>query len=129
MRISVSALLSIAACTTPSTGVPLEQDFELRPGQTVSIAATGQTVTFESVTEDSRCPAGVVCVWAGNARAGLRVGGAGTDSSIALNTGIEPRALRVGKVMLELRAVTPGPVAGTRTAPDVYRITLRATAS
>jgi hypothetical protein len=107
--------------------VPLEQNFELRQGQTLRIAGTGQTVTFESVAEDSRCPADVVCVWAGNARVRLRVGEAGRDTTVAVNTSIEPRAIQVGKVKLELKDVTPVPHAGSKTPADSYRVTLRAT--
>ncbi|HEV8198261.1 MAG TPA: hypothetical protein VGP87_16575 [Gemmatimonadales bacterium] len=117
----------LAACPSPSTGVPLEQDFDLRPGQSVGIAGTGQTVTFEAVPEDSRCPTGVVCVWAGNARVNLRIHRAGRDTSVALNTGIEPKAVTLDAVRLELKDVTPVPHAGMRTQAGDYRITLRAT--
>lgn len=126
MRTLGSYLLLVSACTTPSSSVPLEGDFELAPGQTVTIAGTGHTVTFESVAEDSRCPTGVTCVWAGNARVSLRLGVAGRDTTVALNTGIEPRTTRIGDVTLELKAVTPFPQAGTSTPAESYRVTLRA---
>jgi hypothetical protein len=126
MRTHFSIAMLLAACTAPSTEVPLDQDFELRQGQTVKLAGTGETVTFESVAEDSRCPADVVCVWAGNARVALRVGAPGQDSSVSVNTGIEPRAIQIGKVRLELKDVTPVPRAGTRIPADMYRVTLRA---
>lgn len=70
-----AAILVAAACVEPSVEVPLDQDFELALGRTVSIAGTPQRVTFEAVPEDSRCPIDAVCVWAGNARVSLRVTG------------------------------------------------------
>jgi len=127
MRNQLCVPLFLAACISASSDVPLEQDFELRPGQTVSIAGTGQTVTFDAVTEDSRCPANVVCVWAGNARVSLRLGEAGRDTSVALNTGLEPHSVSFGKIRFELKSVTPAPRAGTTTTADSYRVTLRAT--
>lgn len=125
MRSVPAALLLLTACVEPSTQVPLDQDFELGLGQTVAIAGTTQTVTFEAVPEDSRCPIDAVCVWAGNARVSLRVTQAGTDSSIALNTGSEPRSVAVGSIRLELRGLGPAPRAANSTPPEQYRATLR----
>lgn len=128
MRYSMTAaVLVAAACVEPSTEVPLDQDFELAVGRTVAITGTAQRVTFDAVPEDSRCPIDAVCVWAGNARVSLRVTEAGTDSSVALNTGLEPRSATVGGIRLELRALTPAPRADTPTPPDAYRATLRVT--
>ena len=128
MRNAIStAMLLAAACVEPSTEVPLDQDFELALGKTVAIAGTAQQVTFDAVTEDSRCPTDAVCVWAGNARVSLRVTAAGTDSSIALNTGSEPRSATVNRIRVELRGLIPAPRAATTTPPDAYRATLRVT--
>jgi len=124
---ALTAVLLAVACVEPSTEVPLDQDFELSLGQTVAIAGTAHRVTFEAVSEDSRCPTDAVCVWAGNARVSLRVTAAGTDSSIALNTGSEPRSATVGSIRLELRGLIPAPRAATPTPPDAYRATLRVT--
>jgi hypothetical protein len=128
MRYAIpAAVLLAAACVEPSTEVPLDQDFELALGQSVAIAGTAQRVTFDAVTEDSRCPTDAVCVWAGNARVSLRVSAAGTDSTVALNTGLEPRFLTVNRFRLELRGLIPAPRAATPTPPDAYRATLRVT--
>jgi len=123
----LTTTLLAAACVAPSTEVPLDQDFEIALGKTVAIAGTAQQVTFTAVTEDSRCPTDVVCVWAGNARISLRVTAAGTDSAIALNTGLEPRSATVSRFRLELRGLIPAPRAGTPATPDAYRATLRVT--
>lgn len=45
----------------------------LRLGSTVRIRGTDLHVTFEQVTEDSRCPVNVTCVWAGQAAVELRI--------------------------------------------------------
>jgi hypothetical protein len=123
----LAALLWASGCVEPSTQVPLDQDFEIAVGQTVAITGTAQTLTFEAVPEDSRCPIDAICIWAGNARVSLRVTETGKDSSIALNTGSEPRSVTLGSLRLELRALLPAPRAATPTPPDTYRATLRIT--
>ena len=117
------------ACTSLGAPVPLGRDFALAPGQSARIAVFDRTVAFEAVLEDSRCPSGVTCVWAGNARVRLRLTRSGQDTTIVLNTGLEPRAVRIGQMRLELREVTPARRAGDSTRTESYRITLRATGS
>ena len=62
------AMVASAACdsaTSPSGTVPLGQPFELPVGQSATIGDELLTVSFQSVTADSRCPIGVLCIWAG----------------------------------------------------------------
>lgn len=60
-----------AADTTVALGSP----FTLTRGQSAEVG--GQTVRFDAVLEDSRCPQGTTCVWAGRARVTLSVADAG----------------------------------------------------
>jgi hypothetical protein len=55
--------------------VSLGQPFELSVGRTATISETGLQVGFHGVLEDSRCPAGVACVWAGQVIVELEVWG------------------------------------------------------
>ena len=79
----------------PVTGgkeVGLNQEFEIKVGERVSIKKEGLKVSFTLVAEDSRCPKGVTCVWAGNARVVLRVSKARRRAAtLELNTGLEPK--------------------------------------
>lgn len=43
----------------------LDEEFELKFGETFSIESEGLKIQFNKVTEDSRCPTNVQCVWAG----------------------------------------------------------------
>jgi len=43
----------------------LKTDFQLKIGQTASIESKNIKLRFLNVTEDSRCPADVVCIWEG----------------------------------------------------------------
>ncbi len=51
------------------TDVKLGDVFTLEQGS--SIVVDGQTIRFDEVTEDSRCPANVDCVWEGRASVNL----------------------------------------------------------
>ena len=125
------ALLGVvfARCAGSPTEIRLDQEFELAPGGTARIAGTNQTVTFESVSQDSRCPANVTCVWAGNAEIRLKVRAADRDSSIALNTTVEPHAAAVGGLRVELKALAPEQRAGSPIPSGAYRARLVVTGS
>ena len=64
-----AALLLLAACSTVSGAghaVPSGQPFELRPGDTATLAGGG-TLRYERLVNDSRCRPDVQCIWAGDA--------------------------------------------------------------
>ncbi|MFA5668707.1 MAG: hypothetical protein WC967_05640 [Balneolaceae bacterium] len=46
----------------------LGEAFELRVGDSVTMNNSDLTILFKDVTEDSRCPRSVTCVWAGIAK-------------------------------------------------------------
>lgn len=72
--------------------VALGEEFELKVGEKVSVEKAGLNVSFEAVTEDSRCPVDVTCVWAGNAKVALKVSKTGRRAvGLKLNTGLEPK--------------------------------------
>jgi hypothetical protein len=125
------ALLGVvfARCAGSPTEIRLDQEFELAPRETGRIAGTSQTITFESVSQDSRCAANVTCVWAGNAEIRLKVRAADRDSSVALNTTVEPHAATVGAVRVELKALSPEPRAGSPIPSGTYRVRLVVTGS
>jgi len=114
----------VARCAGSPTEIRLDQEFELASGATVRIAGTGQAITFESVPEDSRCPVNVTCVWAGNARVRLRVQAENRDSIVALNTLLDPHAVVIGTVRIELKALSPETRAGAPIPAGSYRARL-----
>jgi hypothetical protein len=88
--ILTSALAPGAAA--PARDAALDQEFEVRAGQWVTIEGERLRVTFSRVAEDSRCPEGVTCVWAGNARVVLKLSkGRRRASTMTLNTGMDPK--------------------------------------
>lgn len=76
VRTTLAALSMVAAgCATVDTAVVAKPgaEFDLALGRTAALSGTGYRITFDRVTEDSRCPIDVVCVWAGDARIQLTI--------------------------------------------------------
>ncbi len=86
-------------------GVP----FSLEVGD--SAVLEGVEVSFAEVVEDSRCPDGAQCVWAGKAR--VRVTVDGTDAVLSVPNspadGPEPSTTIVGTLEVAVQGLTPYP--------------------
>ena len=61
------------AAKAQSSDRQLNKFFRLKVGQSISIPSQEMTVTFAEVTEDSRCPADVQCIQAGQATARIEL--------------------------------------------------------
>jgi hypothetical protein len=112
-----------AATTPPEVPARLEEEFRLRPGQTADIENEPLAVTFTGVPQDSRCPAGVQCVRAGEATVRLQLRLPQRDTSVVLATPIEPHGATFGGYQVWLARLDPLPTAAGR--PAVYTATLR----
>src|SRR4030042_6598201 len=62
----------------------LGEDFSLSIGQRALIAGENLGIRFEEVTEDSRCPRGVTCIWAGRVTCMVEITQAGSSYRMAL---------------------------------------------
>jgi len=94
----------------------------LAPGERVIARDPEVAVRFSGVSEDSRCPEGVTCVWAGRAVVQVEVGD-GEAPTVALEVGGEARVVR--GLALVAEALDPYPRADTATPPEDYRLRLR----
>lgn len=130
-RESVALLfaLLLAAAAAPASAARLEpqqtRSFQIRVGQTVSLRDFGIRVRLVSVTEDSRCPEGVQCVWAGNVRLALRLSSwAGASRRVSLNTATEPTQVNFRGRTLRVLEVRPPKREGRNIPQRRYRVTL-----
>ncbi|MBL0937829.1 MAG: hypothetical protein IBJ03_02980 [Gemmatimonadaceae bacterium] len=92
----------------------------LAPGEEMS--KPGDTSLFVSligVTQDSRCPASVVCVWAGDAHVQLayRLGRSGPSVPFTLKLNTAPRDTIIGTTRVTLDSLTPYPQEPTQPVP------------
>jgi hypothetical protein len=78
-------LFTAISCRTPdSPQASLGREFTLQIGQEAVIVNESLTIKFAAVTEDSRCPKGVTCIWAGRAVSKLEIVRSNQSSSILL---------------------------------------------
>ncbi len=103
------------------------EPFELAVGEVGVVTEAGLVVRFLAVTEDSRCPIDAICIWAGNGTAALRLSAPGPARLVALNTGLPPRAERIGDFDLGLHDLLPAPRIDVTRDPAAYRVSLLVT--
>jgi len=125
--------LAVVACLTASCGStparptpPIDATLTVSLGEAAVVAPGSLIIRFDTVTEDSRCPTGAYCVWAGRAGARLAVVANASEQSIQLLS--DPRASRTataGDVRVEWVELEPYPSIGAPTQPGTYRLTVR----
>jgi len=112
----VSIAMSVAA-NKPET-------FKLRTGQQRSAAKGELKIKFISVVEDSRCPVGVNCIWAGNARIKVKATDSnGRSKEMVMNTGEGPQGDQFAGHAVRLTSLTPEPTAKGQPAASKYTAT------
>ena len=127
--VATATVAVMAACATMPRGggvqAPLDEPFRLAQGETATITGTRLTVRFAEVVSDSRCPVGVQCIRAGEARVRLelRLGGANPQAVILATEGAEPRQASYDAFDLHLVTLEPQP--RTNVPRPAYVATLR----
>lgn len=103
------------------TGAPSSsaRALSIGAGETASVPGSDVTITFRSVTEDSRCPLDVTCVWEGNGRVALTLSSAEGFADAELNTTVQPRQIDFAGMRVVLASLAPYP-AGEAIDPDDY---------
>jgi hypothetical protein len=100
---------------------------KLAPGQAVAVAGSLATVEFARVIEDSRCPRGTTCVWAGRARVAMnvRISPSAPATAMELEVGSpEKGSVGIGDMRIVARALAPYPEAKVPIAAGDYRLEL-----
>ena len=106
--------------------ITLGEEFVLGVGQTAALGGFDVSLTFEAVREDSRCPIGVSCVWAGDAVVAITVDDTGGDAeAIELHTNarFDLEAAIDGHIV-RLVELSPTPRRGSTIPVDRYEATL-----
>lgn len=130
--------LALAACTVipPPSSAPApapapvpESQPPANEASELAWAALGQqivvggiAVTPRELLEDSRCPANVQCVWAGQVRLRVATGLGSGETNLELTTS---RPAPVMNGMLELVKVRPAKTSEAAIAPGDYRFGFR----
>jgi hypothetical protein len=122
-RILSLLLLLCAGCGGSSTRpdqTPLGKPFELRAGTSANLDEA-LTITFERVSNDSRCPMDVVCIWAGDAVVSVSISqGAGGWVRRELHTDPSGSETSYSMYSVKLLALSPYPRSDRQIRPEDY---------
>jgi hypothetical protein len=123
--------LSCERSKIPMDGILLKTHSQFNLGDTITlayreIAENGPSHTFlqfDSILEDSRCPADVMCFWEGNARISFVLEEPDGRHRFALNTHVGfTRDTAVAGLRIVMLGVLPGPPGHERRLdPEEYR--------
>lgn len=109
----IAGALSIAEAKPVKVGLNKE----------IQVAGSKLRVRFVEIVEDSRCPADVQCIWAGNAKVRLRVNtGRGTEM-VTLETMNSPLIV-INGYSFKLTELTPVPRSNVRIDQSKYIATI-----
>ncbi len=122
LAVLITGLLAIGC----KASVGLGEEFSLAAGKGAVVRGENLEITFLEVTEDSRCPKEVTCVWEGRARSLVRIISYSIDVEIELT---EPGLTDQGNdVIFRNYLITyhllPYPQANVETNRSDYRLRL-----
>jgi hypothetical protein len=122
---ALTASFSLAGAQPSDVAAEVGKPFTLKVGQNADVEPLGVSVTFVNVTEDSRCPSDVTCIWAGQVSIVVDVKASGNSSRIALTlSGGQSEAKSLGSYSIRLVDVQPYPVSTKKISPSEYVVTL-----
>jgi hypothetical protein len=103
----------------------VDKPFTLKVGQSANVQPADIDLTFVNVTEDSRCPSDVTCVWAGRVSIVVDVWASGNSSRLVLTlSGGQSEAKSLGSYSVKLTNVQPFPVSTKKISPSDHVATL-----
>ena len=123
IALMLGAMLSVAsACATMET-VAAEPGitFDLPLGKTAVVSGTSTRITFNQVTDDSRCPIDVVCVWAGDAKIQLTISRDGAADDVKVISITSPNnETTSGDLRIRFVGLAPAPKSSESRASRAY---------
>ena len=112
-----------------TTSADLGKQFYIRVGQTESVEPGNIQVKLIKVTDDSRCPSDVTCIWAGEVKVVLNITIDGEDSgetilTLGANNNDDQNVKNIGGYYVKVIAVNPYPVSTKIIGQSDYIVTL-----
>jgi len=107
------------ASVNPEIGKP----FKIKLGQTLEFQGTDLSITFEELLEDSRCPDGATCVWAGNGRVSIKL----NELQAELNTHLDPKSIDLSGYEINLLSLAPYPKINNEIEQEEYILEMMVT--
>ncbi len=121
MKTLVFLLAVLIGVNAASAQTP--EKFTLRPGQQKVVHKSRIAIKFIAVTEESRCPEGVNCIWAGVAKLKIKVRKNGKTAEFELDTNQLDKPANFAGYEIRLLSLSPYPKSGSTIGADAYRAT------
>lgn len=100
------------------------QQLNLRVKQQKTVTKDKLKIKFVSVLEDSRCPRGTNCIWAGNARVQIKISDAkGVSKNFELNMNANPQSISFAGYEIKMTNLDPKPASNIRINGNAYTAT------
>ena len=115
------------SCSSSGPQTQLGKEFTLTEGQTIAINGQDLSINFVKVSADSRCPAGVTCVQAGNAKCDVVFTYKGLEYPVTLTDEVSPESDVVFMAYKVTFSLDPYPKSGTQIAPEDYKLNMTVT--
>lgn len=109
------SLIIISGCSDNpvAPNVTLNNDFNIKYGESVYIPEENISITFEEVVEDSRCPLGVMCFWEGTAEIKLMIRQRNEELIDTVQTYLPQKIISIGEInnsyLFQVKKVEPYP--------------------
>ena len=123
----VLCLLAATSCDEKSPLGPTvsrAERFTLGPGEVAAVRGTNVRIEFVGVSGDSRCPADVVCIQAGEAIVQLRVLERRSSTDYELRTAPQRTTVTHDGLAIELLELQPYPFSNRPIRQSDYKATL-----
>lgn len=105
-----------------TTFAQTKETFTLGVGKQKTSKKSKLKIKFLEVTEDSRCPTGVNCIWAGNAKVKVQVIGSHRSQIFEFNTNIGPKGDVFDGWAITIDELTPYPHANKEVDKKTYKV-------
>jgi hypothetical protein len=118
---TIVAALASCAAVEPTVAAEPGVAFSLPVGKSAVINGSGTRIRFDEVRNDSRCPADVTCVWAGDAEVAVTISRNGSpDDSRILSFTPPKNETTSGDLRIHLVDLAPVPRQSDGNAPRAY---------
>ena len=122
---AIVAALASCAAVEPTVAAGPGVAFSLPVGKSAVINGSGTRIRFDEVRNDSRCPADVTCVWAGDAEVVVTISRNGSpDDSRILSFTPPKNETTSGDLRIHLVDLAPVPRQSDGNAPRAYVVQL-----
>jgi hypothetical protein len=103
-------LVGAPLSTAQERDARVKDEILIKQGKEAKVEGEDLKISFVDVTQDSRCPEGATCIWAGNARVHLMARNSKDEcAEFDLNTHLTPVEYDFGRYKIRLAQLAPHP--------------------